>query len=196
VRVADETESWRVLASRTQFEGAVIDVRVDTLERDGQTFDREIVTHPGAVAIAAIDDEERVLVLSQYRHAAQLRMVELPAGILDVDGEEPLAAAQRELREEGAVRAERWSPLLEFLPSPGMSTERIHIFVAEGISPVDQAEGFEAEHEEADMTRQWVSLHDLVDAALAGSVQNGHTVLAVLALSRLRDVTPGRPAME
>lgn len=194
--VADEPESWRVVASRTGFEGAIIDVRVDTLERNGHTFDREVVTHPGAVAVAAIDDDERVLVLSQYRHAAQRRMVELPAGLLDVEDEEPLAAAKRELREEGSIQAERWTPLLEYLPSPGMSTERVHIYVAKGLSPVDQADGFEAEHEEAAMTRHWVGLDDLVAAALAGSVENGHTVVAALALDRPRDSTPGGSVME
>jgi 8-oxo-dGDP phosphatase len=194
--VADEPESWRVVASRTEFEGAIIDVRVDTLERDGHTFDREVVTHPGAVAIAAIDDDQRVLVLSQYRHAAQRRMVELPAGILDVEDEEPLAAAQRELREEGAIQAERWTPLLEYLPSPGMSTERIRIYVAEGLSPVDQADGFEAEDEEAAMTRDWIGLGDLVAAVLAGSVENGHTVVAALALGRLRHATTAGSVME
>lgn len=188
--VADEPESWRVVASRAEFEGAVIDVRVDTLQHDGHSFDREVVTHPGAVAIAAIDDDERVLVLSQYRHAAQRRMVELPAGLLDVEDEDPLAAAQRELREEGLVRADRWTPLLEYLPCAGMSTELVRIYVAEGLSPVEQADGFKAEHEEAAMTRAWVGLGDLAEAALAGSVQNGHTVVAALALSRLRH-SPG-----
>jgi 8-oxo-dGTP pyrophosphatase MutT (NUDIX family) len=196
VSVADEPEAWPVRASGTRFEGAVISVRVDTLDYDGHTFDREIVTHPGAVAIAALDDSGRVLVLSQYRHAAQRRMIELPAGLLDVDGEEPLLAAQRELREEGGVRAERWRPLLEYLPSPGMSDERVHIFVAEGLSRVDQAEGFTPEHEEAAMSRDWVDLDDLLTAVMSGSVQNGHTVVAALALSLLRQPTPGGARME
>jgi 8-oxo-dGTP pyrophosphatase MutT (NUDIX family) len=196
VSVADEPEAWPVRASRTEFEGAVISVRVDTIYYDGNTFDREVVTHPGAVAIAAIDDEDRVLVVSQYRHAAQRRMVELPAGLLDVDGEEPLLAAQRELREEGGVRAERWRQLLEYVPSPGMSTERVRIFVAEELSPVDQADGFQAEHEEAAMSLDWVSLDDLVAGVLAGSVQNGHTAMAALALGSLREPTPGGAAME
>jgi ADP-ribose pyrophosphatase len=187
VTVADEPEAWPVRSTRTEFEGAVINVRVDTLHYGGQTFDREVVTHPGAVAIAAIDAEDRVLVLSQYRHAAQRRMVELPAGLLDVAGEEPVLAAQRELREEGGVRAERWRPLLEYVPSPGMSTERVRIFVAEDLSPAEQQDGFEAEHEEAAMSKEWVALDDLVAAVMAGSVQNGHTVVAALALRHLRD---------
>jgi 8-oxo-dGDP phosphatase len=191
VSVKDEPEAWPVRSSRTEFEGAVVSVRVDTLDYGGQTFDREIVTHPGAVAIAAIDERDRVLVLSQYRHAAQRRMIELPAGLLDVEGEEPLLAAKRELREEGAVQAERWSELLEYIPSPGMSTERVRIFVAQGLSDVEQSDGFEAEHEEAAMSRDWVGLDDLVSAVMSGSVQNGHTVVAALALRHLRDSAAG-----
>jgi 8-oxo-dGDP phosphatase len=196
VTVADEPESWPVRATRTEFEGAVIDVRVDTLDYGGQTFEREVVAHPGAVAIAAIDDRERVLVLSQYRHAAQRRMIELPAGLLDVEGEEPLLAAQRELREEGGLRAERWRELLEYVPNPGMSTERVQIFVAEGLAAAEQQDGFEAEHEEAAMSREWVTLDDLVDAVMAGSVQNGPTVVGVLALSRSREPQTAPARME
>jgi len=196
VTVADEPESWPVRSTRTEFEGAVISVRVDTLDYGGHTFDREVVAHPGAVAIAAIDDRDRVLVLSQYRHAAQRRMIELPAGLLDVDGEEPLLAAQRELREEGGLRAERWQELLEYVPNPGMSTERVQIFVAEGLEPAEQQDGFEAEHEEAAMSRDWVALDDLVAAVMAGSVQNGPTVVGLLALSRSRDAHTAPARME
>jgi ADP-ribose pyrophosphatase len=194
VTVADEPASWPVRSTRTDFEGAVISVRVDTLDYGGHTFDREVVAHPGAVAIAAIDDRDRVLVLSQYRHAAQRRMIELPAGLLDVDGEQTLLAAQRELREEGGLRAERWQQLLEYVPNPGMSTERVQIFVAQGLEPAEQQDGFEAEHEEAAMSRSWVALDDLVAAVMAGSVQNGPTVVGVLALSRSRDapIAPAR----
>jgi ADP-ribose pyrophosphatase len=196
VTLADEPESWPVRSTRTQFEGAVIEVRVDTLEYDGQAFDREVVAHPGAVAIAAIDDRDRVLVLSQYRHAAQRRMIELPAGLLDVDGEEPLLAAQRELREEGGLRAERWQELLEYVPNPGISTERVKIFVAESLAPAVQQDGFQAVHEEAAMSRNWVALDELVAAVMAGSVQNGPTVVGVLALSRARDSHPPPQGME
>jgi ADP-ribose pyrophosphatase len=196
VSVQDEPEAWPVRSSRTEFEGAVVSVRVDTLDYDGQTFDREIVTHPGAVVIAAIDERDRVLVLSQYRHAAQRRMIELPAGLLDVEGEEPLLAAQRELREEGAIQAERWRELLEYIPSPGMSNELVRIYVAQDLSGVEQTDGFEAEHEEAAMSRDWVSLDDLVSAVMSGSVQNGHIVVAALALRHLRDSTQPAAGME
>jgi 8-oxo-dGDP phosphatase len=196
VSVVDEPQAWPVSVTRTEFEGAVISVRVDTLDYDGQTFDREVVTHPGAVAIAAVDDDDRVLVVSQYRHAAQRRMVELPAGLLDVDGEEPLLAAQRELREEGGVHAGRWRRLLEYIPSPGMSTERVTIFVAEELTPMEQVDGFQAEHEEAAMSRDWVGLDALVARVLSGSVQNGHTVVAALALSLERRRDSAAAAME
>jgi ADP-ribose pyrophosphatase len=123
-------------------------------------------------------------------------MIEFPAGLLDVDGEEPLLAAQRELREEGGLRAERWQELLEYVPNPGMSTERVKIFVAEGLAPAEQQDGFEAEHEEAAMSRDWVALDELVAAVMASSVQNGPTVVGVLALSRARDSHPAPARME
>ncbi len=193
--VADRPESWPVVRSRVGYDGAVVTVRVDTLAADDATFDREVVTHPGAVAILALNEQDEVLVLSQYRHAAQRRMIELPAGLLDVDDELPLEAAKRELREEGEVEAASWRPLLDYLPSPGISTERVWIYLATQLQPVGQSDGFQAEHEEATMTRDWVGLDDLVRAVLAGTVHNGLTIVASLALSSLR-LSEGPAAME
>ncbi len=185
MRIADEPASWQVSSSRQEFKGAVVSVRVDTLLADSHTFEREVTVHPGAVAIVAIDDD-KVLLLSQYRHAAQRRMIEIPAGLLDVDGEPPLEAAKRELLEEGGLEADSWQYLLEYLPSPGISTEHVHLYLATDVHEVDPPDGFTAEHEEASMTKMWVPFDDLVDAVADGAVRNGVTVVASLVVSRLR----------
>jgi len=181
----DEPHRWPVDGSTVEFEGSLVGIRRDHLRDDDGGFDREVVTHPGAVAIVALDDQDRVLVVHQYRHAVGARLVELPAGLLDVAGEEPLAAARRELAEEGQVAAERWTPLFVMSTSPGVSTERVHMYLAEGISAAPEVEGFVARHEEADMTRSWVRLDDLVDAVLAGRVTNGLAIAGSLAVWRL-----------
>ena len=193
--VEDRPESWQVVRSRAEYVGGVVAVRVDTLAAGDTTFDREVVTHPGAVAIVALNERDEVLVLSQYRHAAQRRLIELPAGLLDVDDELPLDAAKRELREEGKVEAAGWRPLLDYLPSPGISTEKVWIYLATQLEPVGQTDAFEAEHEEAAMSRDWVGLDELVRAVLAGTVHNGLTIVASLALSSLRR-GEGQAAME
>ena len=184
--VEDVPDSWPVTGSRHEYDGAVVSVRVDSLTSDGATFDREVVSHPGAVAIVAIDDDDRVLLVSQYRHAAGRRMVEFPAGLLDVEHELPVDAAKRELAEEGGIEASRWQRLIEYLPSPGFSSERVQVYLATGLAQVESPDGFTAEHEEATMSRDWVAFDELLAAVLAGAVQNGVTVVGSLALNHLR----------
>ncbi|HSS67024.1 MAG TPA: NUDIX hydrolase, partial [Nocardioidaceae bacterium] len=160
--------------------------RIDQLDAGATTFGRDVMEHPGAAAVVALDDDERVLIVRQYRHAAQRRMVEIPAGLLDVDGESPLEAAKRELREEGLTEAASWRPLFTLTPQPGISTEQVHVFLAEQTSESAAPDGFEPEHEEASMTREWVPLADVVDAVLAGRVTNALTVAGSLAVWHLR----------
>src|SRR5215471_5955596 len=116
MQLRDEPFSWPVASSDLRFHGGVADFRTDHLVDGDGTFAREVIAHPGAAAAVAVDDDDRVLVIRQYRHPAQSRLIEFPAGILDVEGEAPLEAAKRELREEGLTQAERWSPLLIMLP--------------------------------------------------------------------------------
>ncbi|WP_240759984.1 NUDIX domain-containing protein [Phytoactinopolyspora endophytica] len=179
----DQPESWPVETSDIVFEGKVISVRKDVVRSpvDGTTFARDVVTHPGAVAIVALDENDRVLVVSQYRHPVGHRLIELPAGLRDVDGEPPVETAKRELYEEGHVRAEDWRVLTDVLSSPGMCDEAVRVFLARGITDVPDADRHNGVHEEADMPVSWMPLADIVRAALAGKVQNA--LLCVGALS-------------
>jgi ADP-ribose pyrophosphatase len=116
--------------SRTVYDGDLIDV---TLERWGE-HDREIVEHPGAVAIVAVDHEDRVTLVRQLREPARKTLLELPAGTLEA-GEEPLATARRELEEETGQRGGEWRELAAFYTTPGFCRERMTVFVAEGVDP-------------------------------------------------------------
>lgn len=138
-----------------------------------------MLEHPGAVVILAVDDEQRAFCLWQYRHPVGRRLVELPAGLLDVDGEPPLETAKRELVEEAGLAATAWTPIGTTYSSPGISAEQHHYFLARGLTTVDRGD-FVAAHEEADMEVGWVAVADLVAAISDGRVTDGHTVIAVL----------------
>lgn len=132
-----EDEVPVVVSSQTVFEGRLINVRVDQIELSGgRTASREVVDHPGAVVMAAVDGEGCVYLVWQYRHAIAQRLLELPAGKLE-PGEEPLLAAQRELAEEVGLEARLWTSLGTFFSSPGFADERLHAFLARDLTPVD-----------------------------------------------------------
>ncbi len=177
----DVPESWPVTGStdlyRTDW---VMALRRDELHRpgDAETFERLVLEHPGAVIVLAVDDQRRALCLWQYRHPAQQRFVELPAGLLDAEGESPEETARRELREEAGLEADEWTPLGRTWSSPGISSEEMHFFLARGLHEV--TDEFERTHEEADMTADWVPVADLRAAVLAGHVGDGPLVLALL----------------
>lgn len=182
----DEPFSPEVLTSDLVYEGRVWDVRSDRVRYGDGEMVRQYVAHTGAVAILALDDEGRVLLIQQYRHPIRHRDWELPAGLLDVAGEEPLEAAKRELAEEADLVAAHWEPLVSSWTTPGGNDEMIHIFLATGISAAESAH--DREDEEADIRVEWVPLSDAVDAVLAGRMRNGILSIGVLAASqRLRD---------
>lgn len=182
----DEAFEPEVLQSDLAFEGAVWNVRDDRVRYGDGEIRRQYVEHTGAVAIIALDDEGRVLLIQQYRHPIRHRDWELPAGLLDVDGEEPLAAAQRELAEEADLVAAHWEPLVSSWTTPGGNDEAIHIFLATGVSAAPSAH--EREDEEADIRVEWVSLDAVIAAVMEGRMRNGILTIGVLATAqRLRD---------
>lgn len=172
-----------VLDSEVTFAGKVWDVRRDRLQYNGGQLVREYVDHPGAVAVLAIDERERVLLIRQYRHPVGMRELELPAGLLDVGGESPFGAAQRELAEEVDLQAVEWSLLTEFFTSPGSNSEAVRVYLARGLSGTPAFDRF---GEEADLELHWVGLDDAVDAVLDRRIGNGIACLALLAAHALR----------
>lgn len=178
----DVPTSWPVVGTRDiHRDDWVVAVREDqvTMPGGGEPFGRLVIEHPGAVAVLAIDDQDRVLVVRQYRHAVQTVVVEIPAGLLDAEGESPLVTAQRELQEEGGYAATDWTHLLTTLVSPGMTSQIFHFFLARGLTEVGHGD-FVHEHEEALMTREWVPFEELLDAVLRGDARNGATATAML----------------
>jgi ADP-ribose pyrophosphatase len=182
---------FRVLNSEPVYEGQIISLRRDTVAMPGGGDSvREVVHHPGAVAVVALDDAGDVVLLRQYRHPVGRHLWELPAGLRDEDGEPPLETAKRELAEEVQLAADRWSLLLSVSNSPGFSDELVHIFLAEGLSDVDRPDGFTVEHEEADMTVARVPLADAVQRVFDGDISNSSAVAGILAAAQLRASAP------
>lgn len=183
----DTPEEWPVVESTYLHQDAwVVSLRADQVQSpDGAIARRLTLEHPGAAVVLAIDDDEQVFVLRQYRHPAGHRFVEIPAGLCDGDpGEDPLDVARRELREEAQLQATDWTHLTSSYASPGISQEVHHLYLARGLSIADRGD-FELHHEEADMTSQWVPFSELYDAVLTGRVADGPVIQCVL-LARAR----------
>ena len=186
--IRDVPERWPVTASAELASGSLVRVRTDTVRMPGgQTADREIVEHPGAVAVLGLDKSGRVLMIRQYRHPVGRLLWEIPAGLRDKPGEPLLAAAERELLEETGYRAAGWRVLGDFFTSPGFSTERIRIFLATGLTRVPAAEReYVRQHEEAHLLLAWVPLEQAVAGVLAGDLHNGVAALGILSASAAR----------
>jgi 8-oxo-dGTP pyrophosphatase MutT (NUDIX family) len=178
----DVPESWPVTATEDLYRTDwVMALRLDELHPPGDdhTFRRLVLEHPGAVIVLAVDDRRRAYCLWQYRHPAGRRFVELPAGLLDTDGESVEDTARRELREEAGLAAGEWILLGSTWSSPGISNEVMHFFLARDLRRLEDDE-FERTHEEADMARDWVPVDELRAAVLDGLVGDGPLVQALL----------------
>ncbi|WP_372595107.1 NUDIX domain-containing protein [Actinotalea sp.] len=168
-------------------EGMVWDVVRDAIDLgEAGTVRREYVRHPGAVAVLALDDQERVLLLRQYRHPVGRELWEPPAGLLDVEGEDLVVAAARELAEEADLVAGSWWHLLDYFTTPGGSDECIRLFVARELTLVPEALRHVREAEERGIVPEWVPIDEAVAAVLGGELGNPSTVVGVLALAAAR----------
>jgi ADP-ribose pyrophosphatase len=178
-------DQYAVLASTRRFEGNVISVRTDEVRMsDGTVATREIVEHPGAVGVVALDEQDRVVLINQYRHPIRRYLDELPAGLLDVPGEAALDAARRELSEEAGVAASEWQVLVDLYTSPGMTNEAIRVFLARDLS--DEVKHFAPQHEEITLTVSRIPLDEAVRRALSGEITNAAAVAGICAVALAR----------
>ena len=185
--IRDEPTSYDVLNTALSFRtGRVVDVRTDEVKLPGDTTAvRDVVVHPGAVGIIALDDDERLLLVQQYRHAVRRSLWEPPAGLLDEPGEDPLTTAKRELFEETHYEAATWNVLVDLFTSPGMTDEAVRIYLARNVRPADRPR-HETVDEERDMPVRWVPLDEVLEAIAAGHVHNPLAVSGALAAAKAR----------
>jgi len=179
----DEKVDLEIVSTDLVYEGAVWDVRSDTVRYGDGEMTRQYVEHPGAAAVVAIDDDERVVLIQQYRHPIKERDWEIPAGLLDVAGEPPIETAKRELTEEADLAADRWQHLVSMHTTPGGNDEVVHLFLARGLRAVET--DFEREHEESDMRLERVPLAEVIDGVLAGRLRNGILATGALAAAEV-----------
>lgn len=185
---ADEQSPRRLLESTVAYSGPIWDVVKEkfTLTDDGEPLVRDFIQHPGAVAVLVMNDAGQVLLINQYRHPVRMTLWEIPAGLLDVEGEDYLAAAVRELAEEADLVAEDWNVLADLFLSPGSSREELRIYLARGLHWIPEAERHERFHEEAEIKMLWVDLDDAVQAVLEGRLHSPSAAAAVLAAAAAR----------
>ncbi len=174
---------FETVNSETVYVGNIFALRADEVRMPGgSTARREVVEHYGAVAIAALDDDGNIALVYQYRHPLGRRLWELPAGLLDMDGEPPHVTAARELHEEAGLSAAQWRVLVDLDPAPGSSDESVRVFLATGISEIDRPD---AHDEEADLIVKRVPLSEAVRMVLSGKIVNSIAVAGILAVHAL-----------
>jgi ADP-ribose pyrophosphatase len=178
-RFKDHPVDVVITQRETVFTGRVWNVEHERFDYNGEEISRDYVDHTGAVAVLVLDESDRFLAIQQYRHPIRMREWEIPAGLLDIAGENALFAAQRELAEEVDLVADTWNVLTDYYTSPGGSNEIVRIFLARDIRPT--SETYQRTEEEADMVMRWVEMDEAVDAVLAGRVCNSILQIAVLA---------------
>lgn len=179
------SHEFTVESSEVLIDAPIIAVRRDSVVMPGgKPANREIVEHFGAVAVVALDDDGRVALVEQYRHSVGKRLLELPAGLLDMYEEDELVCAKRELVEEAGLEAEQWGVLVDLVTSPGFAEEAVRVFVAKQLREVERPE---PEDEEADMDFRWVPLSEAAQMVLRGEIVNSIAVGGILAACRVAE---------
>lgn len=179
---------YEVVARHERFSGSMFSVVTDEVTMPGGgVAARDYMRHVGAVGVVAVDDRDRVVLVRQYRHPLARRLWELPAGLMDVDGEDLAAAALRELAEEADLVARRIDLLIDLHTSPGCSNEVIRLFLARDLSRVPDGERHDRRDEEADLDIVWYDLDEAVARVFAGQITNAAAVGGILAAARARD---------
>lgn len=177
----DQLVDVAVAHRETVFTGAVWNVVRETFDLpEAGTLTRDVVDHTGAVAVAAVDDDDRILLIRQYRHPIRMRDWEIPAGLLDIADEAPAVAAARELGEEADLRADRWNTLADMYTTPGGSTEIIRVYLARGVEELPHDERTERDGEERGIIARWTPLDEALEAVVAGRIGNATACLAIL----------------
>lgn len=198
----EQRHQFHLMSTEDIYQGAIFALRADEVEMPGgRRARREVVEHYGAVAVVALDEQQRLIMIHQYRHPLGRRLWELPAGLLDVDGEQPVHAATRELAEEAGLEATEWSVLVDVASSPGITDEVVRVYLAQRLSTVERE--IEEDSEEADLVIQRIPVAEAVRMVFAGDAVNAPTVAGVLAVQAVlagagstRDVNapwPDRP---
>jgi ADP-ribose pyrophosphatase len=179
----DVEQHWPVSGRPRKAKGAIVVLRTDRVRMpDGELARRDVLEHPGAVAVVALDDAGQVLLIRQYRHPVGHLLWEIPAGLRDVPGEPLRATGERELREETGYAARTWHALTDCYTSPGISTERVTVFLARDLAEVPDSErGPSPRHEEAHLQPAWVPLDRAMQLFLAGELHNGVAAVGILA---------------
>lgn len=182
---------YRVVSTESLYDGTIISLRKDTVAMPGGgESQREVVSHPGAVAVVALDEDDNVVLVRQYRHPLRTHLWELPAGLRDAEGEPPLETAKRELAEEALLAAARWSLLTTTYSTPGFCDEAVLVYLAEELRDVERPEGFLVEHEELDMSVERVPLTDAVQRIFDGDIRNALAVIGLFAAALVRSSNP------
>ena len=184
----DESVDFPILSAETAFEGKIWNIERESFDYNDSVLTREFVAHPGAVAILAIDDLQRVLLIRQYRHPVRKYLWEIPAGLTDIPGEPRLEAAKRELMEETGYVASDWTKLQDFMTTPGGNDEVISIYLARGLTHVGH--DLELDGEEVDMISQWFPLEEALASVLASEIQSPSAVVGIMAAAHRLGVKP------
>lgn len=182
---------FETIDSETIYVGNIFALRADEIRMPGGNIaKREVVEHYGAVGIVALDDHDNVAMVYQYRHPIGRRLWELPAGLLDSDGEAPHITAARELEEEAGLAATDWRVLADLVSTPGFTDESVRVYLATGLRDVERPE---AHDEEADLTLKWIPLDEAVRMVFVGDIVNSLAVVGILAAHNTEDRSLLRP---